>query len=67
MPKTDGPFIFTAQSKKNNPNTTNILVMGPWCHGCWSRAMATSWAIAFQCKTLAFFREQIQFPFFMHT
>ncbi|MFY9556874.1 MAG: CocE/NonD family hydrolase [Blastocatellia bacterium] len=62
-----GPFHIYRAVEKNNPNTTNLLVMGPWCHGCWSRGDGDRLGnLNFNVKTAAFFREQIQFPFFMH-
>ncbi len=62
-----GPFHIYRAVEKNNPNTTNVLVMGPWCHGCWSRGDGDKLGnLNFSVKTAAFFREQIQFPFFMH-
>ena len=62
-----GPFHIYRAVEKNNPNTTNVLVMGPWCHGCWSRGDGDKLGnLNFKVKTAAFFREQIQFPFFMH-
>ena len=61
-----GPFHIYRAVEKNNPNTTNVLVMGPWCHGCWSRGDGDKLGnLNFSVKTAAFFREQIQFPFFM--
>jgi putative CocE/NonD family hydrolase len=62
-----GPFHIYRAVEKNNPSTTNLLVMGPWCHGCWGRGDGDKLGnLDFKVKTAAFFREQIQFPFFMH-
>ena len=62
-----GPLRTYRAVEKNNPNTTNLLVMGPWCHGCWARGDGDRLGnLNFNVKTSAFFREQIQFPFFMH-
>ncbi len=48
-----------------SPNATNILVMGPWVHGGWSRGDGdTLGNVTFNSKTAAFYREQIEFPFF---
>ncbi len=48
-----------------SPNGTNILVMGPWVHGGWSRGDGeTLGHVTFNSKTAAFYREQIEFPFF---
>jgi uncharacterized protein len=61
-----GPFHTYAAVEKNNPGATNLLVMGPWSHGGWSRGDGDKLGnVSFGVKTAAFFREQIQFPFFM--
>lgn len=61
-----GPFHTYRAVEKNNPGTVNTLVMGPWCHGCWSRGDGDKLGnLNFGVKTSAVFREQIQFPFFM--
>ena len=62
-----GPFHIYRAIEKNNPNTTNVLVMGPWCHGCWARGEGDKLGnLDFNVRTASFFRERIQFPFFMH-
>ena len=49
----------------NSPGATNILVMGPWRHGGWSRDDgSTLGPVPFNSKTSEFYREQIEFPFF---
>jgi putative CocE/NonD family hydrolase len=43
----------------------NILVMGPWRHGGWSRGDGDALGdVSFNSKTSAYFREHIEFPFF---
>ena len=62
-----GPFHIYRAVEKNNPETPNMLVMGPWCHGCWSRGDGDQLGnLNFGVKTAAVYREQILFPFFMH-
>ena len=62
-----GPFHIYRAVEKNNPQTTNMIVMGPWCHGCWSRGDGDRLGnLNFGVKTAAVFREQILFPFFMN-
>src|SRR5262245_37034741 len=52
--------------ERNNPGIFNVLVMGPWFHGGWARGDGEKLGnVHFGVKTAAFFREQIQFPFFM--
>ena len=51
--------------ERNNPETFNMLVMGPWRHGGWSRGDGASFGdIPFNAKTSEFYREKIEFPFF---
>jgi len=48
-----------------SPQTRQFLVMGPWIHGGWSRGDGESLgAVPFNAKTSAFFRENIELPFF---
>jgi uncharacterized protein len=48
-----------------SPGASNVLVMGPWSHGGWSRSDGDKLGpVPFSSKTSAFFREHIQFPFF---
>jgi putative CocE/NonD family hydrolase len=61
-----GPLRTYRAVETLNPKTINTLVMGPWCHGCWSRGDGDKLGnLNFGVKTSAIFREQIQFPFFM--
>jgi len=51
--------------EESSPRATNLLVMGPWLHGGWSRDDGASLGpIAFHSNTSAYFREQVEFPFF---
>ncbi|MFH0989949.1 MAG: CocE/NonD family hydrolase [bacterium] len=60
-----GPLKTYKYIEKNNPQTTNMLVMGPWSHGQWNRDDAESLGdINFTSKTGLWFRENVQFPFF---
>ena len=53
--------------EKNNPNTYNILVMGPWFHGGWSRSDGDALGnIRFGSKTSEFYRQNIELIFFNH-
>jgi len=61
-----GPFHIYRAVEKSNAATVNTLVMGPWSHGGWSRGEGDKLGnVSFGVKTAAFFREHIQFPFFM--
>ncbi|MGI8995189.1 MAG: CocE/NonD family hydrolase [Pyrinomonadaceae bacterium] len=51
--------------EQKNPGIYNILVMGPWFHGGWARGDGAGLGdIRFGAKTSAFYREQIELPFF---
>ena len=53
--------------EKNNPNTYNILVMGPWFHGGWSRSDGDALGnVRFGSKTSEFYRQNIELIFFNH-
>lgn len=60
-----GPLKIYAAVEKNNPQTYNTLVMGPWSHGGWSRGDGESLGnVDFGSKTSEFYRENIELPFF---
>jgi uncharacterized protein len=62
-----GPFHVYRAVEKNNPRTVNLIAMGPWSHGAWYRSDGDRLGnVSFGSKTGTFFRDQIQFPFFMH-
>lgn len=52
--------------ERQNPNITkNLLVMGPWSHGAWSRATGDRLGDArFNENTGEFYRQNIELPFF---
>lgn len=51
--------------ERYNPHTFNMLVMGPWRHGGWSRGDGASFGdIAWNSKTSVFYRQEIELPFF---
>ncbi len=52
--------------EKNNPGIKNNFVMGPWCHGCWTRGGQQLGAINFGSRTGTWYQENIELPFFNH-
>ncbi|MFN0111403.1 MAG: CocE/NonD family hydrolase [Blastocatellia bacterium] len=61
-----GPFHIYKAVEKENAQTENLIVMGPWSHGGWGRGDGDKLGnVNFAVKTGAIFREQIQFEFFM--
>ncbi len=62
-----GPLLIYRAVEEKNARIPNLLVMGPWSHGGWSRGTGTTLGnLNFGIATAEFFREKIQFPFFMH-
>ncbi len=60
--------LHTYQSiEKLNPNTFNVLVMGPWDHGGWSWRDGDWLGTAyFGSKTGDYYRTKLEIPFFNH-
>jgi uncharacterized protein len=53
--------------ERQNPGIFNVLVVGPWDHGGWSRADGDWLGTAyFTQKTGAWYRENLELPFFNH-
>lgn len=50
----------------SSPHAYNILVMGPWYHGGWVWSGEGLGDIQFNSDTSAYYRKEIEFPFFMH-
>jgi len=58
--------LGTYQSiERQNPGIFNVLVMGPWCHGCWARTDGDWLGTAyFGSKTSEYYHEHLELPFF---
>jgi putative CocE/NonD family hydrolase len=53
--------------EKNSPPATNMLVMGPWNHGGFARGNGDRLGnVTFGSNTAQYFREKIEFPFFLY-
>lgn len=53
--------------EKQNQGSNNMLVMGPWIHGGWSRGDGDRLGhVPFNAKTAEFYRDNIEFPFFLY-
>lgn len=62
-----GPLSTYASIEKQNPKTSNQIVMGPWYHGGWNRDEGRKLGTAdFGFPTGDWFRTHVQFPFFEH-
>lgn len=54
-------------TERLNPATTNMIVIGPWSHGGWSRGAGDKLGdIDFHSKTSEFYQEKLELPFFRH-
>jgi hypothetical protein len=59
-----GPFRMYRVLKEKNADET-VLVVGPWSHGAWARGDGERLgAIAFGSKTSAYYRTEVELPFF---
>lgn len=63
-----GPLNIYKQIEKHNPNVENMIVMGPWSHGDWSRERGTQTVnhIYFGDSLSTFYQNRIEAPFFRH-
>ena len=62
-----GPLRIYDSVERKNPGTVNMLVMGPWAHGGWSRRAGDRLgAVRFQSNTSEYYRQNIELPFFKH-
>lgn len=53
--------------EKQNPDTFNTLVMGPWPHGGWAGGAGNALGnVDFGSDTARFYRQNIELPFFNH-
>lgn len=52
--------------EKNNPGIKNNIVMGPWCHGCWTQTGQQLGAVNFGSRTGTWYQENVELPFFNH-
>jgi putative CocE/NonD family hydrolase len=60
-----GALETAKRVEATSPEATNMLVMGPWRHGGWSRNDGDALGpVKFNAKTGVYFREQIELPFF---
>jgi putative CocE/NonD family hydrolase len=53
--------------EQSSPDAFNVLVMGPWSHGGWDLSDGAELGnLRFGVKTSAFYRNDIEFPFFAY-
>lgn len=64
-----GPLAIYRQLEKNNPEIFNVLVMGPWSHGDWSKRDGKTQrigAIEFGPDLATDYQASVEAPFFGH-
>ncbi len=62
-----GPLKIYKAVEQKNPDAFNILVMGPWAHGGWSRGTGASLgSVSFRSNPSEYYRQNIEFPFLNH-
>jgi hypothetical protein len=60
-----GTFKTYQAIEKNNPDTRNSLVIGPWIHGGWARTDGSYLGnVSFGQQNSFFYRDSIELPFF---
>jgi len=59
-----GPVRIYETLEQHDTGNMNYLVVGPWNHGGWTRSGETLGPIAFGSDTAAYFRDEVQAPFF---
>lgn len=65
-----GPLNIYQKIEASSPGAQNFLVMGPWRHGGWTRGNGENLGnVKFNSHppSSVFYREKIEFPFFMQT
>lgn len=62
-----GPLAIYRSIEASNPDTFNVLVMGPWDHGGWARTEGDHLGhVDFEGEHSAFYQEQLEAKFFEH-
>ena len=63
-----GPMTIYEQIEKTTPHNQSLLVVGPWSHGGWNNHPDGNQlgGVKFAGAPSQYFREKVQFPFFLH-
>ena len=62
-----GPLKIYRSVEEKNPGAENMLVMGPWRHGGWSRTDGDHLGdVAFGAKTSEYYRNEVERTFFAY-
>jgi len=61
-----GALRLYSAAEKQSPGANNTIVMGPWNHGGWATGDGDHLGpVTFNSKTAEFYRDNIEFPFFL--
>jgi putative CocE/NonD family hydrolase len=62
-----GPLHTYQAIERQNPDTFNMLVMGPWFHGGWLRSEGSELGdVSFGFSTSTYYQEHVDLAFFKH-
>jgi putative CocE/NonD family hydrolase len=61
-----GPWQIFRHSAEHDPGHINLMVAGPWCHGCWHGSASAVGPIPLGQDTALAFRETIEAPYFAY-
>jgi putative CocE/NonD family hydrolase len=62
-----GALRLYSAAENQSPGANNTLVMGPWVHGGWANGDGDRLGqVPFNAKTAVFYRDNIEFPFFLY-
>ena len=61
-----GPITIYEALEQHDTGNMNYLVVGPWNHGGWTRDGTSLGPIGFGGDTAAYFRDEVQAPFFAY-
>ena len=62
-----GPWQIFRRAARDDPGHTNVIVAGPWCHGCWrADSVTTLGPVALGHDTARDYHELIEAPFFAY-
>ncbi len=62
-----GPLSIYYKIEEKNPQNKSTIIIGPWLHGGWARGTGESLGnIQFDQKTSEYFKNEVEFPFFLY-
>jgi len=61
-----GPWQIYRKAAEQDPDHTNLIVAGPWCHGCWHAKASSLGPLDLGQDTSLAFLQNIEAPFFAY-